>query len=111
MKGYRRHWRYFNYTFTYLGSEIIVSRMIDDDDDRTARYGASQGMLIHLRELGLFKNSCIHSKDLVEVRRKDTVSWNDTVILIRQAEKNFQSVPSSINKLVVAMANAHGVTI
>lgn len=111
MKGYIRKWRCFNYTFHYLGSEVTVSRLIDEENDRQARYGAAQGMLIALRDLGLFRNSCIHSKDLVEVKRKDTVSWKDTKAQIAQAEEAFKQMPSSTNKLVIAMANGHGVTI
>lgn len=112
MKGYRKHWRYFNATFTYLGSTITVSRGIDDEDnDFQARFCACQGMLMDLREIGLFRNSCIESKSLVEVRRKDTVSWKETVEQIEKAEEAFKAMDSSTNKLVIAMANAHGVTI
>lgn len=112
MKGYRKKYRYFNTTFTYLGSEITVSMGIEDtDDDRNERYFASQYMLDRLRKEGLFKNSCIHSKDLVQVSRKDAVSWQETLNQLRQAEERFKTLPSSTTKLVIAMANGHGVTV
>lgn len=112
MRGYRRTYKSYSITFKYLGQDITASCRVEADGiDHQDRYYASQCLLGWLRELGLFRNSCIHSKDLVEIPRKEMTPWKDTIAQIKQAEENFKNQPMSPNKLVMAMANANGVTI
>ena len=112
MKGYRKTYICYSLTFKYLGQDVKASWMVEDEGtDRQKRFAAAQGMLNALRELGLFRNSCIHSRDLIPVARKEATPWKDTIAQIKQAEENFKNQPSSIDKLIIAMANANGTTI
>jgi hypothetical protein len=106
--------KHFNYTFTYLGKEITISESItdrDEDRDFFKPVVASDWMTQRLRSIGLFANKCVYPQDLVIVKKRETVKYKEAVAHIKEAEEEFKNMPSSIDKVVIAMANAHGVTI
>ena len=105
----------FNTSFTYLGQTIIVSKAVTDrmEDRETSKKKvyACEWMTQMLRSEGLFQRSCIHAKDLVEVKKSEMVSWKDTVAQIKEAERAFKENPASIDKLVILSSNACGYTL
>lgn len=105
---------FFDANFTYLGKEIVISVSISDrceDRERFKPTVAADTATYFLRKLGLFTGRCLHAKDMIEVKRKETVPYNDTKMAIKQAEEDFKASPMTMNKLVIAMSNANGCTV
>lgn len=98
--------KHFNTTFTYLGSEITISASVSDkyeDRDSFKAVVASDWMTHWLRSYGIFNIRCIHTKNLKQVSKKETVKWAETVSQMEEAEKRFSEMPESTEKLVMAM--------
>lgn len=98
--------KHFNTTFTYLGSEITISASVSDkyeDRDRFKAVVASDWMTHWLRDYGIFNIRCIHAQELKQVSKKETVKWAETVKQMEEAEKRFEALPNSTEKLVMAM--------
>lgn len=98
--------KHFNTTFTYLGTEITISASVSDKYEERNNWKknvASDWMTSWLREYGIFNIRCIHAQNLVEVTKKETVKWADTVEQMKAAEKRFAEMPNSTERLVMAM--------
>ena len=98
--------KHYNTTFKYLGSEITISASVSDRDDPRDHFKASLAsnwMTQWLRQYGIFNIRCIHTRDLIEVKRRERVSWNETVNQMKEAEKRFEAMENGTDKLVMAM--------
>lgn len=98
--------KHYNTTFTYLGKEITISASVSDkyeDRERFKPVVASDWMTHWLRSYGIFNIRCIHARDLVNVAKKETVKWAETVRQMEEAEKAFSEMEEGTTKLVLAM--------
>lgn len=103
---------YYTADFNYLGKVLTISSYVSDkyEDmrDHELRYAASTDMTYTLREHGIYTNRCIHSKDLRRVKKSEAVSLQNTLEQIEQAKKDFENMPSSGEKMLIAMATMNG---
>lgn len=85
--------KHYNYKMNWYGKEIIISATVPDRiEERLSwkKVTAAQDMTMWVREAskGFY---LVRAKDLVEVRKNETVSREDTLEAMHKAENEWRS--------------------
>ena len=103
---------YYTANFDYLGQSLTISAHVFDKweemTDLDKRIEAADIMTDMLRQRGIYTKRCIHSREVYQVKREESVPWIDTVHQIEAAEKAFPELPAD-KRLIIGLAHAHGV--
>ena len=101
--------RHYNYTFRFFGKEITASASITDrieERDYFKPTEASMRILEMLRGFGTFRAKSVHRSELKEVKKRETISRNETYEAMRNAVIEARNY-DGIERILLLQAEAY----